>query len=232
MKFTLIILCLNEIECLKTILPKINQKWVDEVIIVDGGSTDGSIEFARELGFRVYVQKGKGVIAGYKEAWEISKGDVVIIFTPDGNMIPDKIPELVAKMKEGYNMVIVSRYKDGAKSYDDTLISGFGNWMFTRLVNLLFKANYTDVLGGYRAYRRDLFEKVGIEIKNRPIETRICIRLTKRGLKFAEIGGDEPKRIAGKSYTSIVKNGLNELLIIIEEFFNISSSFADTFLKF
>lgn len=232
MKFSLIILVLNEIECLKVILPRIDKSWIDEVIIVDGGSIDGSIEFAKKLGFYVYAQKEKGIIAGYREVFEIAKGNALIVFTPDGNMIPEKIPELVAKMKEGYDMVIVSRYKNKAKSFDDTLVSAFGNWMFTSLVNLLFNANYTDVLGAYRAYKKDVFGRLGIEIKRRPVETRVCIRLAKRGFKVAEISGDEPKRISGKSYRSIMKNGFNELSIIIEEFFNIPSKIVDSFLKF
>jgi len=232
MKFTLLILCKNEIECLKAVLPQINKDWVEEALLVDGGSTDGSIEFAEQLGFNVYRQKEKGIIAGYREAMAVAKGDAVIIFTPDGNMIPEKIPELTAKMRQGYDAVIVSRYKDGAKSYDDTLVSGFGNWMFTKMVNVLFKADYTDVLGGYKAYRKDIFERLGIEIKDRPVETRVCIRMAKKGFKFAEIPGDEPKRVAGSSYRSIVRNGLNELSIIIEEFFNIRIPLVDRFLKF
>ncbi|MBU1862099.1 MAG: glycosyltransferase family 2 protein [Candidatus Omnitrophica bacterium] len=232
MKFSLVMLCLNEFECLKIILPRVDKTWVDEIIIVDGGSTDGSVEYARGQGFYVLSQKGEGIIQGYKEGFDQTTGDVIIDFTPDGNCIPEKIPELVEKMKEGYDMVIVSRYKDNAKSYDDTLISGLGNWLFTTLVNVLFKAQYTDVLNFFRACRRDVYQKAGIEIKRRPVQTRLSARLAKKGYKVAEISGDEPKRIAGKSYTHTVKNGLNELFIIIEEFFNIPSFFIDQLLKF
>lgn len=221
MKFSLIILCLNEIEGLRAILPRIGKRWVDEVIIVDGGSNDGSIEYAREFGFRVLLQNKnkKGVIAGYKEGLEAATGDIVITFTPDGNCIPELIPQLVEKMKEGYDMVIVSRYAKGAKSYDDTLITAFGNWMFTSLVNLLFRASYTDVLGIYRGYKKDIVKELGINIKP-TIDTQLCIRCAKRGLKFAEIPGDEPRRIGGESYRSIIKNGFLELFTIIEEFFS------------
>jgi glycosyltransferase involved in cell wall biosynthesis len=217
---------------MRVILPKISKSWVDEIIISDGGSTDGSIEYATELGFNVYKQKGIGIMAGYREAIEISKGDAFIIFTPDGNMIPEMIPELIAKMEEGYDIVVASRYKDGAKSYDDTLVSGFGNWMFTKLVNVIFKANYTDVLGAYRIYRRDVYNKVGLEIKDRPVETRVMIRAAKKGIKVAEISADEPKRIAGKSFRKIIKNGFNELFIIIEEYFNIQLTIFDRIMKF
>ncbi|MEW6040049.1 MAG: glycosyltransferase family 2 protein [Elusimicrobiota bacterium] len=217
MKTTLLMFTLNEIDGLKAILPKINKTWVDETLIIDGGSTDGSIEYARGLGFNVINQKSKGIVNGIKEGIEASAGDVLITFTPDGNMIPEKIPELVEKMKESYDMVIVSRYAPGAKSYDDSLVSGFGNWMFTALVNVLFNARYTDVLGFYRAYKKNLIKDLGIEIKL-SIDTQLCIRCAKMEMKVTEIPGDEPERISGKSYRSIIKNGLIELFTILEEF--------------
>ena len=55
--------------------------------------------------------------------------NIIIPFTPDGNMMPKHLPELVKTIKKGYKMVIVSRYKDNARSYDDTWITGFGNFM-------------------------------------------------------------------------------------------------------
>lgn len=217
MKVSLIIIALNEIDSIKVILPRINKDWCHEVIIVDGGSTDGTIEFCRKLDFFVLTQKKKGIIAGIKEGIDAATGDVVITFTPDGNMIPEKIPELIEKMKQGYDMVTVSRYFDGAKSYDDTLVSGFGNWMFTFLVNLLFRTRYTDVMGFYRAYKKDLIKRLGMDISF-SIDTQLCIRCAKYNLKVAEIGGDEPKRIGGKSYRSIIRHGYIELTTIIDEF--------------
>lgn len=220
MTFSLIMLSLNEIESMRVILPRIKKEWVDEIIIVDGGSTDGTIEFAESLGFPVLRQKSKGIIAGYIEGLKASTGEVVITFTPDGNMIPEKIPELVAKMKEGYDMVIVSRYLDGAKSEDDTLVSGFGNWLFTTMVNVLYGSNYTDVLGFYRAFRKDIFTRLGLwEDIRLSIDTQMCIRCARKGLKTTEIPGDEPKRIGGKSYRSIIKNGLIELSTVFGELF-------------
>lgn len=220
MKVSLVILCLNEIEALRVILPRIDKKWVDEIIIVDGGSTDGSIAYSQGLGFDILKQKSKGIINGYVEGLKAATGDVVITFTPDGNMIPEKIPELVSKMAEGYDMVIVSRYAKGAKSYDDHLISGFGNWLFTTMVNVLYGSHYTDVLGFYRAFKKDIFIKLNLwnDIKL-SIDTQMCIRCARKGLKTAEIPGDEPVRIGGQSSRSIIGNGLIELFTIIKELF-------------
>ena len=72
-------------------------------------------------------------------------------------MIPELLPNLINKAKEGHDLVCVSRYKDGAVSHDDTLISGFGNWLFTKLVNILFGGKFTDVLGGYKCVKKNLY---------------------------------------------------------------------------
>jgi len=61
MKTTLLIAALNEIEGSKVIMPRINREWVDEIILVDGGSTDGTIEFFEEMGIHVVNQKSKGI---------------------------------------------------------------------------------------------------------------------------------------------------------------------------
>ncbi len=218
MTFTLFILMRNEIEALRVILPRIKKEWVDEILLLDGGSTDGSIEYAESVGFKVTRQKSKGLLEGTKEGHRMVRTDYVIQFTPDNNMIPEKIPELTAKVREGYDMVIVSRYLKGAKSHDDNVITGFGNWMFTTMVNVLFGAHYTDVLGFYRAFRTNLFEELGFEIKL-SVDTQLCIRCTKKKLRVAEIPGDEPKRIGGASSRSILKNGWIELTTILGEFF-------------
>jgi glycosyltransferase involved in cell wall biosynthesis len=218
MKFTLLILCLNEIDSLRVVLPLIKNNWSDEALLVDGGSQDGSIEYAQGLGISILRQQSKGIVAGIREGIAAAKGDCIVFFTPDGNMVPEKLPLLVAKMNEGYDMVVVSRYAKGAKSYDDTLVTGFGNWMFTTLVNLLFHTDYTDVLGAYRGFKKCLIKDLGIDIRL-SISTQLGIRCKKRGLRVAEIPGDEPKRIGGKSYRSIIGNALVELFTIFEERF-------------
>ena len=60
MSTSLIITTLNEIDGIKKILPEIKKEWVDEIIIIDGGSTDGTVEKSREMGFKVIKQKIPG----------------------------------------------------------------------------------------------------------------------------------------------------------------------------
>ena len=115
MKVTLIIFTWNEIDGMRAIMPQIKKEWYDELIIVDGGSTDGTIEYAQENGYPIFVQKERGAGAAFRESIAKATGDIVVIFSPDGNSVPEKIPELVAKLKEGNDIVIASRYLGGAK---------------------------------------------------------------------------------------------------------------------
>jgi len=210
MKTTLFIPTLNEIVGMKAIMPKVKREWFDQILVLDGKSTDGTAEYAREQGYDVIVQSEPGLRQGYREAWPHIKGDVVVTFSPDGNSVPELLPALLDKMREGYDMVIVSRYARGARSLDDDLLTKFGNWMFNRVVNLLHGGKFTDVMVIYRAYRTKLVYELGLDkddpyqVPEKLFHTRISwepllsVRAARARLKCAEIPGDEPPRIGGE----------------------------------
>ena len=237
-KVTLIVPTLNEIEGMEWFMPQLKQEWYEELIVIDGESTDGTVEYCNKNNYPVVFQSGKGLARATDDAFAHSTKDIIIFVTPDGNSLPELIPQLVAKMKEGYDMVIVSRYLGNAKSYDDDFITAFGNKMFTKMVNVFFKANYTDSLVIYRAYRRDAILKMGLHkqegenrIKNRfstyvnSWELGSSIRDAKL-IRVAEIPGDEPKRIGGNRNLSIIKHGFGALYQIFYELFA-SSKFKE-----
>lgn len=204
---------------MKVIMPRVKKNWCDQIIILDGGSTDGTVEYAKSEGYFVYVQKKPGFRHAYNEVLSYIEGDVVITFSPDGNSVPELIPRLIEKMKEGYDMVIASRYLDDAKSEDDDVVTAFGNWLFTTTVNLLFKAKYTDVMVIFRAYKTKFIYELELEkeeshaLPEKIFNTRISwepllsVRAAKRKLKIAEIPGDEPERIGGERKLQILRWG-------------------------
>ena len=184
MKVTLLALTLNEIEGVKAILPAIDPSWCDQLIVVDGGSKDGTIEWCREHGYEVYVQKRKGIRFAYLEVLPMIKGDVILCISPDGNCPVAAIPQLLDKMAEGYDLVIGSRYLGDATSDDDDVVTGFGNWLFTRTVNLLHGGNYTDAMVIYRAFTRqlvydlDLATNVGASVEMSSLASLFVITAT------------------------------------------------------
>ncbi len=218
-KVTLLIPTWNEIVGMKAIMPLIHRDWVDQILILDGGSTDGTVEWARENGYEVHVQSQPGLRQAYMEVLPKVRGDVLLTFSPDGNSLPELVPELIAKIDEGYDMVIASRYKPPARSADDDLVTGFGNWLFTKTVNYLLGGRYTDVMVIYRAYRTKLIGELELD-QDRWYKTPeflfrcrvsweplLSARAALRKLKVAEIPGDEPIRIGGARKLRVLQWG-------------------------
>lgn len=230
---TLLVMAWNEIDGMKAIMPQIRREWVDQILVADGGSTDGTIEWARQQGYEVVVQTRPGFRNAYKEVWPKISGDVIIYFSPDGNSIPEAIPQLIDKMAQGYDMVIASRYLGGAKSEDDDLVTGFGNWMFRTLHNLLLRRRgsprITDPMVMLRAHRKDLPHRLGLD-REEPFEslerlfrTRVdwvplmSMRAMKSGIRWCEISADEPARIGGERKLRILQWGAVYLLQLLRE---------------
>lgn len=219
MTVTILALTLNERDGVEAILPRIERGWCDQLLVVDGGSTDGTIEWCRANGYEVYVQRQKGIRHAYLEALPLIRGDVVLTLSPDGNCAPEAIPAILAKMREGCDLVIGSRYLDGAESQDDDIVTGFGNWLFTRTVNLLHGARYSDVMVIYRAFRRalvaelDLDKEASYRLPERLFGTVISweplmsVRAAKRKLRIGEVPAGEPPRIGGSRKLQVLRWG-------------------------
>ncbi len=220
LKTALLIPILNERAGLESVLPQIDPAWVDEILFVDGGSTDGSQEVIRSWGHgRLIEQRQPGLSNAYWEAFPLISSDVIITFSPDGNSLSSAIPQLIEKISEGFDMVVASRYLPGAGSQDDGPITALGNRMFTQMVNLLFGASITDSLVILRAYRKSLIKEIGMDTRVPAFEPQLSIRCAVYGRKVAEIAAPEPPRIGGKRKMSILINGWVVLSLICLEWF-------------
>jgi glycosyltransferase involved in cell wall biosynthesis len=233
MRSTLLVMTLNEIDGMKVIMPRIQREWVDQILVVDGGSTDGTIEWARAQGYEVYVQRQPGFRSAYQEVWPLIRGDLVIYFTPDGNSIPEVIPRLLEEMRDGADLVIASRYLAGATSEDDDAVTRFGNWLFRTLSNRLLNrrgaVKMTDPMVMLRAHRKELPARLGLDRPEpfvgleRLFRTRVdwiplmSMRALRHGLRWKEIPADEPARIGGVRKLKIFQWGAVYLLQLFRE---------------
>jgi glycosyltransferase involved in cell wall biosynthesis len=220
---------LNEIDGIREILPRLSRDWYDELIVIDGGSTDGTVEYLKAEGVDVRQEEKRGIVNTYNQAFRATTSELFITLQGDGNCLVDLIPGLIEEAEKGYDIVFVSRYLPPAKSHDDSALTAIGNYVFTRIINLLFGARYTDALGGFRAYRRSAVLRMRLDIQPdadwltrrydllNTWEIGGCARAAKLGLRTYEIPGDEPKRTGGESKVSIIRNGLMVISQILYE---------------
>ena len=218
MSTSLIITTLNEIDGIKKILPEIKKEWVDEIIIIDGGSTDGTVEKSREMGFKVIKQKipgyGGAVLTGIEE----STGDKIIIFGSDGSNETSEIPQLVEKSLEGFDQVTISRFGKTSINEDAGIIDGFGNKMFAFITNILFGGKLTDSLCSSRLFTRKAFLEIKLDDFSLCAVEQISVRGMKRKQQFYEIIGNERARIGGERKMHRIPTGIQLVSQIVKEF--------------
>jgi glycosyltransferase involved in cell wall biosynthesis len=220
---TLVVLTLNEIDGVGHVFPKLPLQAVDEVLVVDGGSSDGTVEFFRARGVRVVPQERRGRGEAFRVAAEHARNDWLVFFSPDGNEDPGDIPRLVDGLARGYDMVIASRFMAGARSEDDDKFlfasRRWGNLVFTWLVNLLFRGpRLTDTINGYRALTREAFRRVAPDAEGYAIEFQISMRALRLGLRVLEIPTQEGPRIGrGVSKLNAVPVGFKFLALLFRE---------------
>ena len=230
MKSSLIILTLNEIEGVRTLYDRIPFDAVDECFVVDGGSIDGTVEFFRERGIKVVPQEIKGRGEAFRIAVKRAEGDHLIFFSPDGNEDPGDIPKLLALLTNGYDLAIASRFLSGSQNEEDDLRFPWRAWanrVFTFIANIIWNTNrnyITDTINGYRAIKKEAFNKLNINAPGFVIEYQMSIRAMKLGLKVVEIPTVEGQRIGGVSTAKSVPTGLLFLRFLLKEIMNGSKS--------
>jgi len=217
-----IIPTLNEEENIGKIIHKLNQMGYHKILVVDGNSRDGTVEIANELGANVIVQDGEGKGGALRQAFNHHSldGDVIVMMDADRSMDPKEIPLFIEALDKGADLAKGSRFLSYGYSEDMSLIRRIGNQFFLLLVNWFWSADYTDLCYGFAAFRRDAIKKLSPYLKsiNFEVETEICIKAKKLGLKVAEVPSVEFRRRHGKSNLSIFRDGIRILRTIIEEF--------------
>jgi glycosyltransferase involved in cell wall biosynthesis len=201
---------------------------IDQIVFVDGHSTDDTVAVARELWpdatFVVQTRSGKGnaLACGF----EASTGDIIVTIDADGSTDPAEIPFFVEALVGGADLAKGSRFVGRGGSSDITGLRNFGNKGLNGLVNLIFRTKFSDLCYGYNAFWRKhipLLELAPVEYQRAQwgdgfeIETVINVRLATSGLNIVEVGSFEGPRIHGRSNLNAYSDGMRELRTIGQE---------------
>jgi glycosyltransferase involved in cell wall biosynthesis len=217
---SVVIPTLNEADNLRLLLPNI-PGWIDEVIIVDGRSTDGTVRvaeaFARERRLSIVMEPRKGKGAALRAGFRAAHDDIIVALDADCSMHPCEIPLLVAALMAGADFAKGSRFIQGAGTADMSWFRSVGNWGLTQIVNVLYGGSFSDLCYGYFAFWRRHLSVIDPACDGFEVETYIKLQALKAKLRIAEVPSFEALRVHGASNLRAIPDGMRVLRTILRE---------------
>jgi len=205
-KLSIVLPTYNESKNIRELIPKIKRKFQDsEIIVVDDNSPDGTAEIAKKLGVRVIVrEKKEGLGVALAEGYNNAKGDIIVSMDADCSISVDEIDKLLEKLKEGYDLVVGSKYSkgsyaEGVGSAKKKFISFLGN----KVIITFFKLPVDDVTLNFRAFSRDVWKKLNLFEKTNLFLLEMLVDAQSKNMKIAQIPTTFSKRKYGKSKTNL-----------------------------
>jgi len=212
-----LIFTLNEEQNLPRVIPKI-PKTIDEVVLVDGHSTDGTIAVAREMmpSIVVLTQPGRGKGNALKCGFEAATGDIIVTLDADGSTDPGELNSFIEPLMRGYDFAKGTRLARG-RPPTMALHRWVGNLLIVGLMNLLFRTHFTDMTSGYNALWRECLGPLHFTGEGYEDEPLLYTRAVKGKLKIAEVPCKYDSRAAGESKSPALRQGWKSIKTILRE---------------
>ncbi|MEU9169724.1 glycosyltransferase family 2 protein [Streptomyces sp. NPDC048420] len=192
---------------------------VDEVILVDGESSDATVPMAQHClpTVRNVRQSGPGKGNALRTGFLEAKGDYVVMMDADGSMSPAEIPHFLHFLEHGYDFVKGSRFVAGGGSLDITPIRRMGNHVLLAATNRLYHASLTDLCYGFCAFRRSFLDQLDLHAAGFEIEAEMIAHALRSGLRIAEVPSLELPRRNGRSNLHAISDGRRVLRTLLSE---------------
>jgi glycosyltransferase involved in cell wall biosynthesis len=210
----------NEARNLEHVFATIPQ-WVDEIVLVDGHSTDDTVAVAEKLhpGIQIVYQEGRGKGDALQAGFAAAKGEIIVMMDADGSTDGAEIPRFVGALVTGADFAKGSRFASGGGTDDMTFSRHLGNRILSGLVNWFFGTRYTDLCYGYNAFWAKHLSKLDLDCDGFEVETVMNVRAAKAGLAIQEIPSHEHLRIYGLSNLKVMRDGIRIAKFILRERF-------------
>ena len=197
-------------------------RWVDEIIVVDGHSTDDTVAVARALcpQAKVIAQSGSGKGDALRAGFAAATSDIIVTIDADGSTDGTEIIQFVGALLVGADFAKGSRFSGSGRSDDITGVRRCGNRLLNVLVNRMFRTQFTDLCYGYNAFWAHHLDTLRLNCAGFEIEALMNIRAAKAGLKIHEVPSHEHRRIFGASNLNAFRDGWRVLKVIVRERFS------------
>jgi glycosyltransferase involved in cell wall biosynthesis len=204
MKTSLIIPAYNEEKGVSLVIEEYSDN-VDEIIVVDDGSTDRTFEVAKKYDVKLYKHEtNSGKVAALRTGVEHATGDIILFTDADYTYPAKYIPDFVKEIAAGADLVLGARLENIKNM---PFLNRIGNQIFSFLATYISCMNITDSQTGYRAFRKEMFDKLDVNAKSLEFETKMTVRAAKHGYKIVEIPIEYRERV-GKSKLRPIRDGL------------------------
>src|SRR5436190_3527330 len=202
-RVALVIPTLDEEAAIGGVIAAVPREWVDDIIVVDSGSTDRTVEHARTAGARVLTLRERGYGRACRAGAEAAEDcDVVVFLDGDGSDCPELIPHLVAPIAEARcDFVIGSRARGEREAGSMTTHQLLAGRMIGAALRLLYGVRYTDMCP-FRAIRRDALMRLGMREATYGWNLEMQLRAAKAGLRILELPVAHRRRAGGVSKVS------------------------------
>lgn len=193
MKLSVIIPVYNEVESIQVILKRVQDtKLVNEIIVVDDGSKDGTRDVLKKLdgkkGVRVILhEKNKGKGAAVRTGMAEAKGDILLVQDADLEYDPRDYPELLKPIKEGLADVVYGSRFLGRAHRVTMFWHMVANKSLTLMTNVLYDTILTDMETGYKIFRREVIDGMTIHANSFDFEPEFTAKVLKRHYRIFEV---------------------------------------------
>jgi glycosyltransferase involved in cell wall biosynthesis len=225
MKTTLCLLVYDEFSGCQNDVPRLPRDAFDDVYAVDGGSTDGTVEYLQKQGIPVHRQANRSLNAAYAHAVELCKTEGLVVFFPKGTLDPSCCLTMSEKLKQGYSLVVAGRNLPGGRNEEDHKFIKPRKWGVRTLsfvVSVLWRREgwrIHDVLHGVKGFTVDAYRRMRIEDVGVTVDLEMTVRAYRLRLSRAEFPVVEHQRKYGRSSFPIWRTGKKLSWFLIRELF-------------
>jgi glycosyltransferase involved in cell wall biosynthesis len=190
-----------------------------EVLIIDGGSIDGTVELVKKMGATVIVESTKGYGRAYKTGFQKSKGQIICTLDGDGSYPTWAIPNLVSLVENGYDFVTTDRLHFASKN-SFSGINKIGNSALSIITSILFRINLHDSQSGMWCFKKSALDHLDLQHDGMPFSEEIKIKAFIRLDNCAEFSIPYYQR-TGSPKLNRVRDGLFNLIYLIQLYLQI-----------